>query len=640
MNNMSQPRRLNVLAATPAVPAPGSLSVALVNMPCSSSRLPSIQLGLLQALLERQQLTVTSHYLNLAFAAEIGWELADRLAAFYKQCSQLGEWVFSGEAFGAKAPAIGDYLGGFDEPLQQICRDIGVDVQTLVNLREQGVPRFLDGCVQGVDWSQYDVVGFSSVFQQNCAAIALARRLKCAYPKLVTVFGGGNFEGEMGLEYVRTVGCIDYAVIGEGETAFPALLEAVSRGERSPDIPGVAYNSDGKVHFGGPSPITSNLDALPDPNYDDFFRTAAELEMPETVGDAEVALPFESARGCWWGAKHHCTFCGMNAANMGFRSKSPQRVLGELDRLAGRYELCEFMSTDAILDNAYVDAVFSTLQAQKKDYSIFYEVKANLKPRQLKQLAAGGVRSVQPGIESLSTRVLALMNKGVTGIANVRFLKWARYYGMNVDWHILRGFPGEQDADYEAQLETMALIGHLQPPSAKSHRLRLDRFSPNLRRAGEIGFDNVRPSASYGHVYPREMEIPKIAYSFDYDVHSTLAPLLIAAVDACISLWRSRWTTRRPFLDYLRAAEHITIMDGRGSSSRTHEFDGLAARIYEACGTSYATPHKLCTLLRGEDQDIDQEQVHECLGTFVELGLMLTEGDKHLALALPRNRNW
>ena len=50
------------------------------------------------------------------------------------------------------------------------------------------------------------VVGFSSTFQQNTASFALARRLKQRYPGIVTVFGGANFDGEMGLELVRCVG--------------------------------------------------------------------------------------------------------------------------------------------------------------------------------------------------------------------------------------------------------------------------------------------------------------------------------------------------------------------------------------------------------------------------------------------------
>ena len=39
---------------------------------------------------------------------------------------------------------------------------------------------------------------------------------------------------------------------------------------------------------------------------------------------------FETSRGCWWGERMHCTFCGLNGATMSYRSKSPRRAVDEL----------------------------------------------------------------------------------------------------------------------------------------------------------------------------------------------------------------------------------------------------------------------------------------------------------------------
>ena len=58
------------------------------------------------------------------------------------------------------------------------------------------------------------------MFVQNAAALALARLLKERHPQLITVFGGANFDGEMGLEYVRALPWIDYAVLGEADETF------------------------------------------------------------------------------------------------------------------------------------------------------------------------------------------------------------------------------------------------------------------------------------------------------------------------------------------------------------------------------------------------------------------------------------
>jgi radical SAM superfamily enzyme YgiQ (UPF0313 family) len=68
----------------------------------------------------------------------------------------------------------------------------------------------------------------------------------------------------------------------------------------------------------------------------------------------QVWIPFESARGCWWGAKHHCTFCGLNGSAMRFRAKSPQRVLSELADLARRHHSFRFEAVDNILEPRYL----------------------------------------------------------------------------------------------------------------------------------------------------------------------------------------------------------------------------------------------------------------------------------------------
>ena len=60
---------------------------------------------------------------------------------------------------------------------------------------------------------------------------------------------------------------------------------------------------------------------------------------------------------------------------------------------------------------------------------------------QIALLGAAGIREVQPGIESFDTHTLKLMKKGVTGMQNVAFLKWAQQFGVAAYWNILYGFP-------------------------------------------------------------------------------------------------------------------------------------------------------------------------------------------------------
>jgi hypothetical protein len=216
-----------------------ALRVALVSMPFMETHRPSIQLGLLKTLAAKRGFAVRTLHANLDFAARIGLDCYDLLCQH--RGPMVGEWLFSQEAFPGNAPdsdahMIGDiadelsYFGLSTEELREkLSRIRGVDV-----------PAYLDSVVGTFPWEEVTVVGFTSTFQQNAASFALARRLKQRHPHIVTIFGGANFDSEMGPELVRTVDCIDVAVIGEGDETFPRLLSALVAGadlDAVPDAP-------------------------------------------------------------------------------------------------------------------------------------------------------------------------------------------------------------------------------------------------------------------------------------------------------------------------------------------------------------------------------------------------------------------
>ena len=76
------------------------------------------------------------------------------------------------------------------------------------------------------------------------------------------------------------------------------------------------------------------MDALPYPDFDDYFARHAASPLEEEI---EALLFFETSRGCWWGEKHHCKFCGLNGSRLAYRSKYPRRAVDELVYLHRRH---------------------------------------------------------------------------------------------------------------------------------------------------------------------------------------------------------------------------------------------------------------------------------------------------------------
>jgi ribosomal peptide maturation radical SAM protein 1 len=623
-----------------ADPAAAAFRVALVFMPFASADRPSIQLGLLKAIAERAGFPTDCHHLNLNLAARIP-EAYDGLCTF--RGAMTGEWLFSLAAFDELADSDDEvYFAAFPSEIWRAAK-AGKDGRYLSHLRRELLPAFIDECLRLVDWQQYSVVGFSSTFQQNVASLALARRIKERFPDIVIVFGGANMEGEMGVEYARAFDFLNYVVIGEGDRAFPALLAALRDGNDLSRMPGLAYRrADGTQVHTGQAPPERDLNSLPTPDYDEFFARFRELGL-SMKEDYLFALPFESSRGCWWGEKHHCTFCGLNGLGMGFRSKSPDIVLRELTHMVDRYGVTMFQATDNILDMKYVEALFAKIRETRTDYEFFYEVKSNLTQAQLRTLRQGGVRWIQPGIESFSTPVLRLMRKGCTMLQNVRLLKWAKYYRIRVGWNLLWGFPGEREEYYRAEYEILRLLGHLEPPNMCG-RIWLERFSPIFFDRERFPALNLRPAESYGLVYPPGVDLAKIAYFYDGDLQDTAPEVVHEPTAQLVADWQRDWNSDRPSsLLYRRTLDALTIEDNRWNQPQgSHTLTGPLALAYEFCSETMRSARQIACHISaaGGDAAFDEEEVAATLDSLCRRGLMLVEDGGYFSLALPANRNW
>jgi ribosomal peptide maturation radical SAM protein 1 len=636
---VAQPQPLPLLedVTAPRV-SPNRARVALIVMPFAPSNRPSIQCGLLKADLVRCGYAVDVHYLNLQAAIAFGAERYQTISDSYTE-EILGEWLFSVAAFGdhgdeeayrAACPSVDTY-----------CQTLGLTFEELCDYRKTVIPALVAHWRAAIDWSVYTAVGFSSTFQQHVASLALARQIKEQHPQVAIIFGGANVEGEMGPAFMRAFPWLDYTVSGEGDVALPALMARIANGESGVGVPGVSGRVNGAVIDGGLAPRVERLDDLPLPDYDEYFAALERLGAPQVLGSQEVRLNFESSRGCWWGEKHHCTFCGLNGLGMVYRSRRPEQVLDDLRVLSDRYGVLAYISVDNILDMHHIEGLLGPLGDGHYDYRIYHEVKANLTRAQLHILRRAGIVQIQAGIESLNTHVLALMRKGTTMLRNVRFLKWCEYYGFRVEWNLLMGFPGETLADYDEQVRLIPLLYHLTAPSNWG-AVVLDRFSPYFEDPS-FPVRAVRPFAAYRFLYPVEgLDLNKAAHAFECDWGDTVPlaerePLMVAARE---------WDARRgrqpaPTLAYERAPDWLRILDRRDPASpRVLVLRGLEAAVYEACTETDHTAARVAEQLQQSGAAITAADVERMLLRLCELEVMLEEDGHFLSLALPANRAW
>lgn len=468
---------LNVVKPAPWGEPPTGIAPGRVLMLCppyQTTALSSLATAQLATLVREAGVECHECYLHFELAKALGPEVYKLIAGGVK--GLVGEMLFA-EALHPSLPNT--YAAELEELLGPKHRRS--ELRELLERR----------CLGVVGEQQPTLIGMTTSCNQTLAALWLAHVIKQSYPGVCIVLGGSACAEPMGQRLLAAYPHIDYVVSGYGEEPLVAL----ARGARPAERMLKSYSPP-------------ELDRMPLVDYTEFL---AEFER---FGGAKVWLSFESSRGCWWGMKNHCTFCGLNGAEMTFFEKSSARVVSEIRTLWERHGR-DLFATDTIMPRKHLRQVLPELAADERGPGLFYEVKVNMSAEDLAMLRRAKVKAVQPGIESLSTRLLKLMKKGVTAIQNLALLKYCREQQIAVGWNQLCAIPGETADDYEAQIALMRLIPQLPPPEGVNP-IRIDRYSPYFQRYADFGWQSIQPLAEYQSLHPQlsPEELSELAYHF------------------------------------------------------------------------------------------------------------------------------
>jgi ribosomal peptide maturation radical SAM protein 1 len=609
------------------------MRIVLVNMPWASVEVPSLALGIVKATATatapETDVVVVDANLDL-----IDW-LCDRmpftledyelfsLSTYFVGC---GDWVFTGALYGAP--------WRLEEFRTHMRPHLSEQEAALAERLHALVPEFVDDVARRIVAYEPDLVGFTSTFQQNVAALAAARAVKELRPQAFTVFGGANCDGEQGAALHRNFPAVDFVIRGEGERALPALVRALTAAgdTRATDlarVPGLCWRSGEGTSVANPMAAAPTPPAaIPRPDFGGYFERLARSRAHSWV---EPKLVVEGARGCWWGEKHHCTFCGLNGSFMQFRSKSPERFFDELVDLATKHQVLDFYVVDNIIDMAYLRSVLPRIVEMGYDFRFHYEIKSNMRRPQLELLQQAGLVHVQPGIESLSSRVLAIMDKGVTGCQNVRLLRDAETVGVTMYWNYLYGFPGETEDDYAPIVAQLPALHHLMPPTGAT-RIAVERFSPYFDDPA-LGFSELRPAVHYRVNYDLpEDELHDLAYVFDVP-DAGITEDQAAGLQAGLREWSDRHAESR--LSHVDDGERIWLFSERaGFPWREHQLvDPLRVALFRLLDDPRTVPFLARRLSEELGTPCGEDRVRGALQELRELGVVFADGDTFVHVA-------
>jgi ribosomal peptide maturation radical SAM protein 1 len=560
--------------------------IILVVPPFASPDRPSLGLHIISNIAEENGLKCCVLYSNLSFARVIGPGLYRELCHMPTE-DLVGERLFETAHRGGKGGIV-------PQSWIKLSKAEQVDFHHI-----QAIASFWSNQFgQRIGGLKAKYVGFSTVFEQTLSSLSIMAAVKKYSPSKCTLLGGANTDGPMGAGLAEFDCSADFIFTGESEESFAKFL--LTHKVDPSSLPRIITGS-----------INVNLNELAIPQYLDYFTqfdaTVHENVCNEGINYREIRLPYESSRGCWWGEKHHCTFCGLNANGMSHRIKDPSKVALEIENMSNIYNIERILMVDNIMPYGYFSTLLPKLISLEKKLSIFYEQKANISLEKMAKLKLSGINSIQPGIESLSTKLLKLMRKGSTAQINIDCLRFGRSSGVEIVWNLLCDFPGDENDAYLDMLRLVPMLHHLQPPGGLG-ALSIDRFSPYHSDALNYGITKLTPLFAYSQLFPSG-DIESIAYHFrgEYESAVRRAPQLHLLLSNAIDVWIGHWANDSvPMLGLFQLDGGRTLLiDTRSCSVETSRLIDEHEMSLLLHGTAHMSTKVIEALDRGQLVEVD-----------------------------------
>ncbi len=318
-------------------------------------------------------------------------------------------------------------------------------------------------CARAVEEFRPDCIGLSirNIDNQDVEntefyvdnAVPLIAAMKRASGAPIVLGGAGySIYPTQCLEYLG----LEYGVVGEGETAFPALLECLAAGGDPRRVPGVATRLDGVASPGSPG-ARPDLASLPAPDRRMFDVTRYDWH-PE-LGPPLYVPNIQSRRGC----ARRCIYCSTpDIEGSKVRVRPVKAVADEMESMEHEFGLGLAIINDSLFNVPEEYALDLCREFIERGPGIRWStgLDPSASDELLETMARAGCTNLSMGNESGCDHILMRLRKGF-GVADVeRAVRTAKSVGIKINCFLLLGGPGETRETID---ESVELLDRLAP---------------------------------------------------------------------------------------------------------------------------------------------------------------------------------
>lgn len=319
-------------------------------------------------------------------------------------------------------------------------REQGFDV-TIIDAEALNIGQ--DDLIKIID-PDVDIIGFTSTTLLWPVTRNFSATVKKIFPNALMVIGGPHVTAFP--EDTIAASEFDMGVLKDGEIAFSEIVQRYAERKDLTDIPGCVVRDKGIIIINDFGSAVGDLDSIPFP--------ALDLLPMSQYKSVMVKEPFVSmiiSRGC----PYRCDFCTQIYSGDGFRVRSAENVVDEIERAVTEYEAKELVLFDETFGVKRDIALHICLLMNERGIKVRWTARTriNILDRELlTAMRSAGCYALHLGIESGTDRILKEMNKGIT-VEEVRNgVALARSLGYRIHGYFMIGYPGETRDEIAATL--------------------------------------------------------------------------------------------------------------------------------------------------------------------------------------------
>ena len=322
-----------------------------------------------------------------------------------------------------------------------------------------------DELLRFIEETHPDLVGFSILTASCFNAHRLAKEIKRIYPNIKILYGGpsATIYPE---RLMKKYDFVDYLILGEGEYTTLNLIRELENEQNLKSVKGLVYRDNETIVFNEAALPIRDLDELPFPNRNllktnyDLSLSWGDFKVRFTVGTYTGML---TSRGC----SNSCRFCQAWSNHNGWRGRSAENVVEELELLKGQgYKHVFFVDDNFSADKKRVFEICKLIK--ERGLKVYWSVEMSVENgsyEMFKAMKEAGCDSILFGFESANQRILDYYCKRITPELSRKTVEDARRAGIScVIGTFLLGAPDEsyeeakRTVDFGLSLDLDALI--------------------------------------------------------------------------------------------------------------------------------------------------------------------------------------